>query len=78
MKLVLSHGLVLTAIGVVLGATSALLLTRLFATLLYKISPRDPLAFGLAFLAMTTSSLAACFFPAWRATRTDPVRALKD
>ena len=78
MKLVLSHGLVLTAIGVVLGATGALLLTRLFATLLYRVSPRDPLAFGLAFLVMTTSSLTACFFPAWRATRTDPVRALKD
>jgi predicted permease len=78
LKLVLSHGLVLTAIGIVVGGVSALLVTRLFTTLLYKVSPRDPAAFGLAFVVMTTASLAACFFPAWRATRTDPVRALRD
>jgi ABC-type antimicrobial peptide transport system permease subunit len=77
-RLVLSHGILLTGIGVVLGVAAALTLTRLFATLLYKVSPRDPLAFGLAFLVMSTASLAACFFPAWRATRTDPVRALRD
>jgi len=78
LRLVLSHGLVLTAVGVVLGAAAALLLTRLFVPLLYKVSPRDPLAFGLAFVVMTTASFAACFFPAWRATQTDPVRALRD
>ena len=77
-RLVLSHGLVLTAVGVVLGAAAALVATRLFATLLYHVSPRDPLAFGLAFVVMTTASFAACVFPAWRATRTDPVRALRD
>jgi macrolide transport system ATP-binding/permease protein len=76
-RLVLSHGLLLTAIGVVVGAAAALLLTRLFATMLYKVSPRDPLAFGLALLVMTTASFAACFVPAWRATRTNPVRALR-
>ncbi|HVO78807.1 MAG TPA: ABC transporter permease [Candidatus Bathyarchaeia archaeon] len=78
LKLVLSHGLFLTAIGVALGIVGALLLTRLFAALLYKVSPHDPLAFGLAFLVLTTASFAACFFPAWKATRTDPVRALRD
>ncbi len=77
-RLVLSHGLLLTAIGVALGAAAALILTRLFATLLYKVSPRDPLAFGLALVVMTTASFAACFFPVWRATRTEPVRALRD
>ena len=78
LKLVLSHGLLLTAIGVALGVVGALFLTRFFANLLYKVSPRDPLAFGLALLVMATASFAACFFPAWRATRTDPVRALRD
>jgi len=42
------------------------------------VSPRDPLAFGAAFAVMTIAALAACFLPAWRATRTDPVRALRD
>jgi predicted permease len=78
LRLVLTHGLRLTVIGVVLGATAALLLTRLFTTLLYKVSPRDPLAFGLALVVMTTASSLACFFPAWRATRTNPVNALRD
>jgi len=62
----------------VLGAAAALALTRLTVGLLYKVSPRDPLAFGVAFVVMTTASLAACFLPAWRATRTDPGRALRD
>jgi putative ABC transport system permease protein len=77
LRLVMSRGLVLTAGGVVLGAVAALALTRLMANLLYKVSPRDPLAFGLAFVVMTIVALAACFLPAWRATRIDPVRALR-
>ena len=56
---------------------AALLLTRLFATLLYHVSPRDPLAFGSALVVVATVSFPACFVPAWRATRTAPVRALK-
>lgn len=78
LRLVLSHGLVLTGIGIGLGTVAALLLARLFAALLYKVSPHDPLAFTLAFIVMTAASLAACFFPAWRATRTDPMRALRE
>jgi ABC-type antimicrobial peptide transport system permease subunit len=74
----MSHGLALTAAGVVLGAAAALGLTRLIGDLLYKVSPRDPLTFGSAFVVMMIASLAACFLPAWRATRTDPVRALRD
>jgi predicted permease len=78
LRLVMSRGLVLTAGGVALGAAVALALTRLLGNLLYKVSPRDPLAFGSAFVVMTIASLAACFLPAWRATRTDPARALRD
>jgi len=75
--LVMSHGLALTAGGVVLGTAAALSLTRLMGNLLYKVSPRDPLAFGSAFVVMAIAALAACFLPAWRAARTDPVRALR-
>jgi len=78
LRLVLKHGMKLTAGGLVLGTFVAFLSTRLFGYLLYKVSPRDPLAFGSAFVVMLVASLAACFLPAWRATRTDPVRALRE
>jgi len=78
LRLVLSRGLALTAGGVALGAAVALGFTRLLGSLLYKVSPRDPLAFGSAFVVMTIAALVACFLPAWRATRTDPARALRD
>jgi macrolide transport system ATP-binding/permease protein len=78
LRLVMSRGLTLTAGGVLLGAAAALALTRLLGNLLYKVSPRDPLAFGSALVVITIASLAACFLPAWRATRVDPARALRD
>ena len=77
LRLVMSRGLALTAGGVVLGAIVALTSTRLLGYLLYRLSPRDPLAFALAFVVMTIASLAACFVPAWRAAQTDPLRALR-
>ena len=77
LRLVMSRGLALTGGGVVLGAAAALGSTRLLGYLLYDVSPRDPLAFGSASVVMMIASLAACFLPAWRATRTDPVRALR-
>lgn len=78
LRLVMSQGLKLTAGGLILGAAASLGLTRLIVGVLYHVSPRDPLAFGSAFVVMTTASLTACFLPAWRATRTDPGRALRD
>jgi predicted permease len=77
LRLVLSKGLVLTAGGVALGLLAALQATRLLGYLLYKVEPRDPLAFGSAFLVIAVASFVACFVPAWRATRTDPLRALR-
>jgi ABC-type antimicrobial peptide transport system permease subunit len=77
LRLVFSHGLQLTAAGIVIGGIAALILTRLMGNLLYKVSPHDPLAFGSAFVVITIFSLAACFLPAWRATRIDPVQALR-
>jgi len=78
LRLVVSRGLQLTAAGIVFGSIAALVLTRLMGNMLYKISPHDPLAFGMAFAVITVASLAACFFPAWRATRIDPVQALRE
>ena len=78
MRLVMSRGLFLTASGVAIGVLAAFMLTRLMSNMLYKISPHDPLAFGSAIAVITIASLAACFFPAWRATRIDPVQALRE
>jgi putative ABC transport system permease protein len=78
LRLVFSRGLILTASGVLLGAVAALGLTRLLANFLFKVSPRDPLAFGSAFALLMLVSMAACFLPAWRAMRIDPMVVLRD
>lgn len=77
LRLVLSRGLRLTLAGIVVGGIAALLLTRLMGTMLYKVSPRDPIAFGLALIILLGVALVACFLPARRATRVDPVQALR-
>ncbi|HYM22108.1 MAG TPA: ABC transporter permease [Vicinamibacterales bacterium] len=77
MRLVLGRGLVLTAIGVAAGAATALATTRLMGYLLYQVSPRDPMVFAGTLAIVAASAAAACFVPAWRATRTDPVQALR-
>ena len=77
LRLVLSRGLRLTTAGIVVGAITALVFTRLMGNLLYKVSPRDPLAYGFALLVLLGVALLACFLPARRATRIDPVQALR-
>ena len=77
LRLVLSRGLLLTTTGIITGIALALLLTRLLGNLLYQVSPQDPLAFAMAFAVMAFASAAACVLPAWRATRTDPIQALR-
>jgi predicted permease len=77
LRLVMSRGIALTAIGALIGAAVALQLTRLMGYLLFEVSPHDPLAFGTAFAVIVLASLTACTLPAWRATRTDPLLALR-
>src|SRR6184192_2978353 len=60
MRLVMSHGLILTVGGLLLGAAAALAVTRLLGNRLYEVSPYDPLAFGSAFLIMIVVALFAC------------------
>lgn len=74
---VMSRGLALTSIGMVLGVVGSVALARVAQSLLYQVSPHDPLAFGAAFIVMMLASAAACFLPAWRASRTDPMVALR-
>ncbi|HZE58567.1 MAG TPA: ABC transporter permease [Chthoniobacterales bacterium] len=75
--LVISRGMRLTIAGIIIGAIAALTLTRLMGDLLYQVSPRDPLAFGFALAVMIAVAFIACFLPARRAARIDPVIALR-
>ena len=78
LRLIMSRGVILTAGGIGLGIIAAFGVTRSLGDLLNKVNPHDPLAFGTAFAVIMIASLAGCFFPAWRATRIDPVQALRE
>jgi putative ABC transport system permease protein len=75
--MILSRGLVLAATGLVFGLTGAFALTRLLGTLLYKVRPSDPATFVGVSLALLAVALAACWIPARRAMRVDPMIALR-
>ena len=77
MRLVLARGMAVTAIGVAAGAACAFGTTRLMGYLLYQVSPRDPIVFAAALLVVAVSAAVTCLIPAWRATRTDPLQALR-
>jgi putative ABC transport system permease protein len=74
---VMREGMSLTLIGAVIGAAAAFLLTRLMASLLYGVTARDPLTFAAVLVLMGLVSFAACYIPARRATRIDPLVALR-
>ena len=75
--LVMRHGLVLAAWGVVLGLLGGAMLTRYLDTLLYEVQPRDPAVFSLVALGLGAVALLAVSVPAWRATSVDPLVAMR-
>jgi len=77
LRLVISQGMWLAVIGVVTGAGLALMATRVVKSYLYDVSPTDPLTFvGIVFLLIGVA-LLACYIPARRATKVDPLVALR-
>jgi ABC-type antimicrobial peptide transport system permease subunit len=77
MRLVLGQGTKLTLLGVVLGITAAVALTHLMSSLLFSVSATDPLTFVGVGILLTLVALAACYVPARRAMRVDPMIALR-
>jgi putative ABC transport system permease protein len=76
--MVLRNGMTLAGLGLVLGLAGALALTRLLATLLIGVGARDPLTLSVSAALLAAVALLACYVPARRAARLDPVAALRD
>ena len=77
-SMVLRQGITLVALGLLVGWPVAWALSRFMSTLLFGVTPRDFLTFALAGVLLTAVSLVACFVPAWRAARVDPLIALRN
>lgn len=77
LKLIIINGLTLTLIGVVLGMGGAIALTRLMSTLLFGVTPTDTLTLFAVSVVLIAVALVACYLPARRATKVDPLEALR-
>jgi ABC-type antimicrobial peptide transport system permease subunit len=77
LRMVVGKGMTLVGIGLVLGLGAAFGLTRLLASLLFGVKTTDPVTYATVALILAAVALAACFIPARRATRIDPVVALR-
>jgi putative ABC transport system permease protein len=77
LMLVLRQGLLLTLVGIGVGLAGALALSRVMTGLLYGVTASDPVTFAAIVVVLGVVSLIACYIPARRATRVDPLIALK-
>ncbi|MCI0350293.1 MAG: FtsX-like permease family protein, partial [Acidobacteriales bacterium] len=77
LKLVVGQGMVMTAIGIGVGLIASVALTRLMSNWLFNVSATDPLTFALVALLLAAVALLACYIPARRATKVDPMTALR-
>jgi len=75
--MVLRQGMTPVLTGLCAGATAALGIGQYVASQLFQVSPRDPMAFGIATATLLAVSAAACLIPARRATRVNPIDALR-
>lgn len=77
-RLVLGQGLALTGIGLALGLAASTAGTRLLKSMLFEVQPNDPPTFAAVAILLTVVALLACYIPARRTTRVDPMVALRD
>ena len=77
LKLVVGHGILVAAIGIAVGLGAAAALTRLMSSLLFEVSATDPMTFAVVSALLAGVALGACFIPARRATKVDPMIALR-
>src|SRR5262245_22292279 len=77
LKLVLRQGMTLALLGIVIGFTASFGLMRLLKTLLFGVSPTDPMTFAVIPLSLAVVALLACYLPARRAAKVDPLLALR-
>jgi ABC-type antimicrobial peptide transport system permease subunit len=77
LRQIMQEAVVQTVIGLGIGLVGAVLLMRAFRTMLYEVSPSDPLTLAAVALILLASAIVACYVPARRAMRVDPVTALR-
>jgi putative ABC transport system permease protein len=78
LKLILQKGIVLAGVGVVAGVILSATTASMMASLLYGVRPRDPAVFLIVPLLLLAVAVLASYIPAWRATKVDPMAALRD
>src|ERR1700722_5825601 len=78
LRMILGQSLILTVLGVAIGAIGALAMTGLFRSLLFQVTPTDPVTFIVVALVLVASALLASFLPARRAASIDPIVALRN
>jgi putative ABC transport system permease protein len=78
LRMVIGQGMRLVGIGAVLGFIAASALAQLISAQLFQVSSVDPATFALSGLVLGATALLASYIPAWRATRVDPMTALRD
>ncbi len=76
-RMVLRHGLSVAGVGVAVGLIAAVGLTRLMSTLLFGVSPVDPVTYGVVAIGLTAIAVLASYLPSRRAARVDPIEALR-